>query len=80
MLSICVDGQPLEADIKTDVVSLPTTARMPIGVPNPELAISGIVRGQLQEWELGSTLLLSTLLTPRNATSQFMRTYRKHTW
>ena len=50
-------------------MSLPPTARMLIGVPNPELASSGTIHGQLPEWKLGSTLLLSTLLTPHNATS-----------
>jgi len=71
VIGLCVDGRALEADIKIDPVSFPPNSRLYIGAPNPFLASSGIVRGTLPVWELGSTLLLSTILGPRDAMSIF---------
>ena len=71
IIGLCVDGKPLKVDIKIDAVSLPPTSMMYIGVPNPILAFSGIIRGSLPIWELGSILLLSRILGPRDAISIF---------
>jgi len=71
VLGLCVDGRALEADIKIDPLSLPPKTKLYIGVPNPFIAGSGMVRGDLPLWELGSTLLMSTILGPRDAMSIF---------
>jgi len=72
IVGLCVNGRPLEADIRIDSVSLPPTARIYIGVPNPILASSGVIRGSVATWELGTVLLLSTILGPRDAMSIFI--------
>lgn len=71
VIGLCVDGKPLEVDIKIDAVALPPTSIMYVGVPNPILAFSGIIRGSLPTWELGSMLLVSRILGPRDAVSIF---------
>ncbi len=71
VIGLCVDGKPLEVDIKIDAVALPPTSIMYVGVPNPILAFSGIIRGSLPTWELGSMLLLSRILGPRDAVSMY---------
>jgi len=71
VIGICVDGRPLEVDIKIDAVPLPPTSCMYVGVPNPMLSSSGIIRGALPVWELGSMLLLSRILGPRDAVSMY---------
>jgi hypothetical protein len=69
VLGMCVDGKPLEVDVKIDALALPPTSTAYIGIPNPVLAISGKVTGKLPSWELGSTLLLSRILGPKDAVS-----------
>ena len=71
MLNLFVDGRPLEADVKVDSVNLPPNSRVLVGAPNPTLATSGIVRGVIPQWELGSTLMLSTILLDLDATAIF---------
>lgn len=70
-LTLFIDGRPVEADAKVDAFNIPPTARVHIGVPNPILASSGIVRGSLPIWDLGPTLLLSTVLSLRDATAMY---------
>jgi len=73
VLGLCVDGRPLEVDIKVDSVALPPSARLYVGVPNVHLASIGIQLGILHDnlptWEAGSILLISTILGPRDALS-----------
>ena len=71
VVGLCIDGRALETDIKIDSVTLPPTSRLFIGVPNPLLASCGTIHGELPLWELGSTLLLSTILGPSDALSIF---------
>ena len=71
VMILCVDGRPLEVETKVDSILLPPTARMYVGVPNPVLATSGAVRGSLPPWELGTMLLVTTILGIRDATSIF---------
>jgi len=71
VLTLYIDGRPVEADAKVDTFNLPPTARIHIGVPNPVLASSGIIRGSLPVWDLGPTLLLSTVLGLRDATAMY---------
>jgi hypothetical protein len=47
ILTLFIDGCPLESEAKVDVPTILTNARVHIGVPNPVLASSGIVRGSL---------------------------------
>jgi hypothetical protein len=72
ILGMYVDGRPLEAEIKVESVNLPPTSKVHVGVPNPDLAVSGYVRGSLPPWELGPTLMLSTLLSTLDATAMYM--------
>ena len=72
ILGMFVDGRPLEAEIKVESANLPPNSRVHIGVPNPDLAVSGYVRGSLPPWELGPTLMLSTLLSSLDATAMYM--------
>ncbi|KAL7513979.1 hypothetical protein ACHAXN_011851 [Cyclotella atomus] len=71
VLTLFIDGRPVEAEAKVDAFNIPPTARVHIGVPNPILASSGIVRGSLPVWDLGPTLLLSTVLSLRDATAMY---------
>jgi hypothetical protein len=71
-LGLFVDGRPLEAEVRCDNISLPPNACMHIGVPNPYLALTGIVGGPLPLWELGPTLMLSTILSNLEATAIFL--------
>jgi Beige/BEACH domain/PH domain associated with Beige/BEACH/Concanavalin A-like lectin/glucanases superfamily/WD domain, G-beta repeat len=68
---IYVDGRPLEAEVRVDSVSLPPKSRFVIGAPNPTLAMTGVVRGVLPVWEVGPTLLLSTVLLDLDATAVY---------
>ena len=70
VVGMCLDGSPLDADIKIDSILLPPTAKMYIGVPNPTLASRGF-QGFLPVWEVGSILLFSTILGIPDATSIF---------
>ena len=69
VFAIYVDGRPLEAEVRVESVNLPPTSRVVIGAPNPALAMSGVVRGILPVWELGPTLLFSTVLLDLDATA-----------
>ncbi len=69
VITLYIDGRPLESDAKIDAFNLPPNARIHIGVPNPVLASSGIVRGSLPLWDLGPTLLISSVLGLRDATA-----------
>lgn len=71
MLNLFVDGRPLEADIKVDSVNLPPNSKVVVGAPNALLATSGIVRGVIPQWEVGSVLMLSTILLDLDATAIF---------
>ena len=71
IVGLCIDGRALETDVKIDSVTLPPTSRLFIGVPNPLLASCGTIHGVLPLWELGSTLLVSTILGPCDALSIF---------
>lgn len=71
LLSLFVDGRPLKSDVKVESVNLPTTAKAYIGVPNPILAASGIIRGLLPEWELGQSIFVSGILTSKDATAMY---------
>ena len=69
---IYVDGRPLEAEVKVESVNLPPNSRVIIGAPNPAVAVSGVVRGMLPLWDLGPTLMLSTVLMDLDATAMFI--------
>jgi hypothetical protein len=69
---IYVDGRPLEAEVRVECVNLPPNSRMIIGAPNPAVAVSGVVRGMLPIWDLGPTLMLSTVLMELDATAMFI--------
>ena len=69
IVTLYVDGRPLENDVKVENISLPPTAQIHIGAPNPRLAASGVVRGSLPFWELGPSLMISKVLTSKEATA-----------
>ncbi|KAL7542224.1 hypothetical protein ACHAXR_011601, partial [Thalassiosira sp. AJA248-18] len=71
IITLYIDGRPLESDAKVEAFNLPPTARIHVGVPNPVLASSGIVRGSLPLWDLGPTLLISSVLGLRDATAMY---------
>ncbi|KAL7555059.1 hypothetical protein ACHAWF_018688 [Thalassiosira exigua] len=71
VITLYIDGRPVESDARVEAFNLPPTARVHVGVPNPVLASSGIVRGALPPWDLGPTLLLSTVLGLRDATAMY---------
>ena len=71
-LGVFVDGRPLDGEARFDSISLPPNAWVHIGVPNPYLAMSGIVKGSLPLWELGTTLMLSMIVSKLDATAIFM--------
>ena len=66
-----VNGRALEAEIRVESVNLPPNSRVIVGAPNPALAASGIVRGMLPVWELGPSIMLSTVLLDLDATAIF---------
>lgn len=67
-----VDGRPLEAEVKIESVNIAPNAKLTIGAPNPAVAVSGVVRGMIPIWELGPTILLSTVLMELDATAIFV--------
>jgi hypothetical protein len=71
VVALYIDGRSVESDAKVDAFSLPPTARIYIGVPNPVLASSGVVRGSLPPWDLGPTLFISSVLSLRDATAMY---------
>ncbi|KAL9189629.1 hypothetical protein ACHAXT_009304 [Thalassiosira profunda] len=71
VITLYVDGRPIESEAKVEAFNLPPTARVHIGVPNPVLASSGIVRGALPPWDLGPTILVSSVLSLRDATAMY---------
>jgi hypothetical protein len=71
-LGLFVDGRPLEADVRLDNISLPPNACVYIGVPNPYIAVNAVVKGALPLWDLGPTLMLSTVISSLDATAFFM--------
>ena len=70
-INLYIDGRPVESDARVEAFNLPPTARVHIGVPNPVLASSGIVRGSMPTWDLGPTQLVSSVLTLRDATAMY---------
>lgn len=72
ILGMYVDGRPLESEIRVESVNLPPNSAVHIGVPNPNLASSGHVRGSLPLWDLGPSLLISAVVTPLDATAMFI--------
>lgn len=71
VVTIYVDGRPLEAEVKVDAVSLPPNTRVVVGAPNPGLAVSGIIRGAMPVWEMGPILMLSTILLDFDAAAVY---------
>lgn len=67
-----VDGRPLEAEVKVESVNIAPNAKVTIGAPNPAVAVSGVVRGLIPIWDLGPTILLSTVLMELDATAIFI--------
>ncbi|KAG7347447.1 WD40 repeat-containing protein [Nitzschia inconspicua] len=72
VIAMYVDGRPLEAEIKIDSVNIAPNARVLIGAPNAIVSASGIVRGMIPTWDLGPTILLSTVLMELDATAIFI--------
>jgi len=72
LVSIYVDGRPLEAEMKIESINIAPHARVLIGAPNAVIASSGMVRGMIPNWELGPTLMLSTVLMELDATAIFI--------
>jgi Beige/BEACH domain/PH domain associated with Beige/BEACH len=72
VIAMYVDGRPLEAEIKIDSVNIAPNARVLIGAPNAVVSASGIVRGMIPTWDLGPTILLSTVLMELDATAIFI--------
>jgi hypothetical protein len=72
VIAMYVDGRPLEAEIKIDSVNIAPNARVLIGAPNAVVSASGIVRGMIPTWDLGPSLLLSTVLMELDATAIFI--------
>jgi len=70
-LAAFLDGRAIETELRVENVNIPPTARIHIGVPNPKLAASGIVRGPMPIWELGPSLMLCTVLDAKDATAIF---------
>eukprot|EP00934_Nitzschia_sp_Nitz4_P005324 Nitzschia sp. Nitz4//scaffold43_size134323//124879//134327//NITZ4_003322-RA/size134323-augustus-gene-0.228-mRNA-1//1//CDS//3329552017//5314//frame0 len=71
-LMLYVDGRPLESEIKIDSVNIAPNAKLTIGAPNPAVAVSGVVRGLIPIWELGPTIMVSTVLLELDATAIFI--------
>jgi hypothetical protein len=72
LVALYVDGRPLEAELKIDSVNIAPNARVLIGAPNAVMAASGVIRGMIPNWELGPTLMLSTVLMELDATAIFI--------
>ena len=72
VLAIYINGRPIESEIKIDSVNIAPNARIIIGAPNAVVASSGIVRGLILNWDLGPTLMLSTVLMELDATAIFI--------
>ncbi|KAL3923251.1 MAG: hypothetical protein SGILL_001759, partial [Bacillariaceae sp.] len=72
VIAMYVDGRPLEAEIKIDSVNIAPNAKVLIGAPNAVVSASGIVRGMIPTWDLGPSLLLSTVLMELDATAIFI--------
>lgn len=72
VFAMYVDGRPLEAEIKIDSINIAPNARILIGAPNAVVAASGVVRGMIPNWDLGPTILLSTVLMELDATAIFI--------
>ncbi|KAL3922392.1 MAG: hypothetical protein SGILL_002229 [Bacillariaceae sp.] len=72
VIAMYVDGRPLEAEVKIDSVNIAPNARVLVGAPNAVVSASGIVRGMIPTWDLGPTLLLSTVLMELDATAIFI--------
>eukprot|EP00978_Attheya_sp_CCMP212_P011864 scaffold29466_cov56-Attheya_sp.AAC.2 len=71
-LGLFVDGRPLEAEVRVESVNLPPSTRAIVGIPNPLLSSSGVVRGSLPTWDLGPTMLFSACFGSRDATAIFV--------
>lgn len=71
VVTLHINGRSVESEAKVEAFNLPPNARIHIGVPNPVLASSGIVRGSLPLWDLGPTLLVSSVLSLRDATAMY---------
>lgn len=72
LIAMYVDGRPLDAEMKIDSINIAPNARVLIGAPNAVIAASGIIRGMIPNWELGPTLMLSTVLMELDATAIFI--------
>ncbi|VEU36285.1 unnamed protein product [Pseudo-nitzschia multistriata] len=72
LVAMYVDGRPLEAEMKIESINIAPNARVLIGAPNAVIAASGMIRGMILNWELGPTLLLSTVLMELDATAIFI--------
>ena len=72
VFAMYVDGRPLEAEVKIEAVNIAPNAKVIIGAPNPVVAASGVVRGMIPIWELGPTIMLSTVLMELDATAIFI--------
>jgi hypothetical protein len=68
-VSLYINGRSLEAEVRVDAVTFPSKSKISVGVPNPTLAVSGIVRGRMPTWEAGNLLLLTTVLLDYDATA-----------
>ena len=71
-LMLCVDGRPLEADVKIECVNIAPNAKVVLGAPSPIVATGGSVRGMIPIWDLGPTIMLSTVLMELDATAIFV--------
>ena len=56
-----IDGRSVESEANVKAFNVPTATRIHIGVPNPVLASSGVVRGSILLWDLGPMLLVSSV-------------------
>jgi hypothetical protein len=72
LIAMYVDGRPLDTELKIDSINIAPNARVLIGAPNAVIAASGIIRGMIPNWELGPTLMLSTVLMELDATAIFI--------
>mmetsp|Transcript_31498 Transcript_31498/g.76019 ORF Transcript_31498/g.76019 Transcript_31498/m.76019 type:complete len:3637 (+) Transcript_31498:249-11159(+) len=71
-ITLYVNGRPLETEVKIDSVNLAPNAKVVIGAPNPAIAVSGIVTGKILSWDVGPTLMLSTVLSELDTTAMFV--------
>ena len=69
-LKLHIDGYNLQNnEIKVDFVNLPPSSKVHVGVPNPVLASSGKIRGELPAWEMGILFMVNGNLSDKDATS-----------